>query len=227
MKIDCMAYTGFDRWLARQRFRAALPHLKPHARVCDVGCGLGTAFLDYAYRRIASGVAIDDQVVPSVGRWQSIRADITCGLPVESAAFDHVVMLAVLEHLPNPDPILREVFRVLAPGGSLILTWPQAVLDPLLYVLRKAGLISQEMESQDHQPRVPLSDLQNLLRTIGFTRFLHRRFEFGLNNLLVAKKTIVPGAGARLLDSPAAGDLYIAPGVAAGHRHPQSIRIGS
>lgn len=184
-----MGYTAFDRFVARQRFRAALPHVKAGSRVCDVGCGIEAAFLDFAASRIASGVGLDDQVadVPD-SRWKRIRADITQRLPLEDNSFDHVVMLAVLEHLREPEAVLRETFRVLAPGGSLIMTWPQRVVDPILGVLHKIGMVSREMESQEHQRRIPLGDLVSMLRKIGFKEFEHRRFEFGLNNLMVAAK---------------------------------------
>jgi len=184
-----MAYTAFDRFVARQRFRAAFPHLKPQSRVCDVGCGLEAAFLNYAATRIASGVGIDDQLPETAeGRWRLILANITQPLPLEDNAFDHVMMLAVLEHLPEPLPVLRETYRVLVPGGSLIMTWPQSLVDPILGVLHKIGLVSREMESDEHQKRIPLADLLAMLKQIGFTEFLHRRFELGLNNLLVASK---------------------------------------
>jgi 2-polyprenyl-3-methyl-5-hydroxy-6-metoxy-1,4-benzoquinol methylase len=105
-----------------------------------------------------------------------------------SEQFDHVVMLAVLEHLVEPEPVLREAHRLLAPGGSLILTWPAALVDPILHALRGFHLISAEMESDEHQKRIPVSDLEQMLRRIGFQKFLHRRFEFGLNNLMVASR---------------------------------------
>jgi 2-polyprenyl-3-methyl-5-hydroxy-6-metoxy-1,4-benzoquinol methylase len=97
-------------------------------------------------------------------------------------------MLAVLEHLAQPEVALREAHRILVPGGSLIMTWPNAAVDPVLHVLRKFGIVSQEMESEKHEARVPLQDLQIILRRIGFERGSHRTFEFGLNNLLVAGK---------------------------------------
>jgi SAM-dependent methyltransferase len=184
-----MGYTAFDRFVARQRFRAALPYVKPQSRVCDVGCGIEAAFLDFAAARIASGTGIDDQVADGTGgQWTRIRADITNRLPVEDASFDHVVMLAVLEHLREPEPVLRETFRALAPGGSLIMTWPQSVVDPILGVLHKIGMVSGEMESEEHQRRVPVADLISMLKEIGYVEFLHRRFEVGLNNILVATK---------------------------------------
>jgi hypothetical protein len=68
------------------------------------------------------------------------------------------------------------------------MTWPQSLVDPILGVLHKIGLVSREMESDEHQKRIPLADLLAMLKQIGFTEFLHRRFELGLNNLLVASK---------------------------------------
>jgi SAM-dependent methyltransferase len=185
-----MSYTGLDQFIARQRFRAAYPHIRKGARVCDLGCGLDAAFLDFAAERITHGVGLDDQVRDgAVGRWQRVRADIRAALPLESAQFDHVVMLAVLEHLAEPEPVLREAYRILAPGGSLILTWPSAMVDPILDVLHQLRLVSDEMESDQHQKRMSAAGVQQMLYRIGFRNFIHRRFEFGLNNLMVASRS--------------------------------------
>lgn len=185
-----MAYTRIDHFIARLRFRAAYPHLRQGSRVCDLGCGLEAAFLDYAGDRIAAGVGVDDQVENGVpGRFPRVHANISAPpLPLQSGQFDHVVMLAVLEHLPQPEPVLREAHRILVPGGSLILTWPSAMVDPILIVLHGLRLVSDEMESDEHQRRIPVSELQQMLERIGFKGFLHRRFELGLNNLMVASR---------------------------------------
>ena len=182
-----MPYTGIDHFIARMRFRAAYPFIKQGSRVCDLGCGLEAAFLDYASDRIASGVGFDDQVANGrQGRWKRVCGDLRSALPFSEGEFDHVVMLAVLEHLTEPEKVLREAHRVLAPEGSLILTWPSAMVDPILNVLHKLHFVSDEMESDEHQKRIPVETLEQMLHRIGFQRFLHHRFEFGLNNLMVA-----------------------------------------
>jgi ubiquinone/menaquinone biosynthesis C-methylase UbiE len=182
-----MAYTWVDRLVARMRFRAAHPFIKPGASVCDLGCGLEAAFLDYAADRIAKGVGLDDQVADGAqGRWRRVHADLQSPLPFADGEFDHVVMLAVLEHLKDPEQLLLEAFRVIAPGGSLIMTWPSSLVDPILSVLHRVRLVSDEMESSEHQKRIPPDTLQRMLRRIGFQRFVHRRFEFGLNNVMAA-----------------------------------------
>jgi len=68
----------------------------------------------------------------------------------------------------------------------LVLTWPSAMVDPILRLLHGLHFVSDEMESDEHQKRIAVTTLQGLLERIGFQKFLHRRFEFGLNNLMVA-----------------------------------------
>jgi len=186
-----MPYTAFDRFVAWRRFCAAIPHVRAGARICDIGCGLEAAFLSYARPRINFGVGLDYRVSPRESTGAAIvRADIARGLPLRSASFDHAVMLAVLEHLRAPVDVLQEAFRILIPGGSLIVTWPNPIVDSILTVTKGIGLTSPEMESDKHEQRVPLPSLLAMLKAIGFHDFLHRRFEFGLNNLLVARKPL-------------------------------------
>ena len=97
-------------------------------------------------------------------------------------------MLAVLEHLRQPESVLCEAYRILSPGGSLIMTWPSEMVDPILKVLHGLGLVSDEMESDEHQKRIPVEALRRMLQAIGFRELVHRRFEFGLNHLMVASR---------------------------------------
>ena len=184
-----MAYTAFDRFVAWCRFRAARPHIRQGARVCDIGCGLNPRFLEWLGPQIGPSIGLDYQVA-NARRTSAhfVLTDITCGLPLQSARFDHAVMLAVLEHLAEPERVLREAHRILVSSGSLVMTWPNSAVDPVLDVLHRIGIVSQEMESEEHKPRLPLDQLQALLREIGFVRFEHRTFEWGLNNLMVAHK---------------------------------------
>ncbi len=45
-------------------------------------------------------------------------------IPVESNFFDAILCIAVLEHVENPEEVVPELYRVLKPGGHLILEVP-------------------------------------------------------------------------------------------------------
>ena len=184
-----MAYTPFDRFVAWCRFRAITPHIRFQSRVCDIGCGAGAPFLQHVESRLSSGIGLDEYAGESTKeKITVVRANITVRLPLEGGQFDHVTMLAVLEHLKEPKNVLAEAHRLLRPGGSLIMTWPSSLVDPILEVLTRIGLVNNELGFDQHQPRIPVAKLREMLKDMGFTKIENGKFEFGLNNWLVAHK---------------------------------------
>lgn len=97
----------------------AAQELPRGARVLDAGAG------DQPYRGLFAHceyVAADWE-----GTGYGSDRDVTGplhDLPVETGSFDAVLCTQVLEHVPNPADALRELHRVLRPGGSLWLTAP-------------------------------------------------------------------------------------------------------
>ena len=55
-------------------------------------------------------------------RARFIEGNVSDGIPLSPASVDAVVMGEILEHVDNPASVLREVKRVLRPGGSMFLT---------------------------------------------------------------------------------------------------------
>lgn len=105
-------------WVARQA--AATPR---GARVLDVGAGVGqyrSLFAHCEYR------AHDFGLEPATaGHYTPLdyQSDITA-IPVPDASFDVVLCTEVLEHVPDPIAALREMARILEPGGRLLITAP-------------------------------------------------------------------------------------------------------
>ena len=181
--------TSFDRWVASLRHTEALAHVRANSRVCDVGCGVDALFLERttSHARVRAGLDYQTIVARPAGALL-VQGDVTGTLPFRDGSFDHVTLLAVIEHLREPELVLREAHRILVPGGSVIITWPAAAVDAILAVLRRVGVVSPEMEADQHQPRRRPAEWIRLMKEIGFASVHHHTFEMGLNHLMVATR---------------------------------------
>jgi SAM-dependent methyltransferase len=175
-----------DRILQRWRAGKARPFIPDGARVLDIGCHRGE-FL----------ISLGDRIGPSVGfdplardtsdaRHRFIPEFFHRPSPFDDESFDAVVMLATLEHIPNKKRLAKELFRLLTPGGRVIITVPARAVDHIVEWLCWLGL-ADGMSLEEHHGFDPLTT-PDVFHRIGFILERHRRFQLGLNHLFVLRK---------------------------------------
>lgn len=121
----------------------AAPAAQPVAHLRALDCGIGTGTLSEGFLTAFSdvsvnlqGLDISSEMLEHAGRkLERLQRTPECGgrkltlslhqgdvrtLPFPSDSFDVVMTAHTLEHLPTPVPVLREMIRVLRPGGLMI-----------------------------------------------------------------------------------------------------------
>jgi methionine biosynthesis protein MetW len=96
-------------------------------RVLDVGCGVGE-FMELLREQGAEPYGVDGneaQVAEAGKHGLTARvADLDAGIPFESEEFSLISCLEVIEHIARAEFLLKEIWRVLRPGGHLLLSTP-------------------------------------------------------------------------------------------------------
>ncbi len=130
-----------------------------YGNLYDFGCG------ESPYKAYFLNYADTYTGVEWAGSFHDTRADVAADLnkpiPIESNSADCIVSLSVLEHLCEPQNMLNEAFRILKPGGHIVLQVPwqwwihEAPHDyfrytpfGLRYLLEKAGFSEISVEPQ-------------------------------------------------------------------------------
>src|SRR5947209_905957 len=126
--------------------------------ILDLGCGTG-GMLPHL-QRFSAAIGLDSAEEAAAGcRRRGVPFVLGWGsrLPFESGAFGTVAALDVIEHVPDDLAILREMFRVLRPGGLLLITVPAYQF-----------LWSQHDVFNHHQRRYRRRGLKRLITGAGF-----------------------------------------------------------
>jgi ubiquinone/menaquinone biosynthesis C-methylase UbiE len=164
-----------------RRFLDVLETLPPGSLILELGCGLGHDGLELmrsGYRLVETDIAPGQlgsacELHRAEGysdRCSHMLAD-AARLPFASGAFDGVLMVAMLHHLPDPLAALREARRVLKHGGLLVLgtepnTWQHTLLFPAGKRLLHAAYMLMG-KSSDPGEMVSAADKE----TEGFSRY--------------------------------------------------------
>lgn len=114
-----------DYRLERQTILDAVTSFAPLAkgRLLDIGCGhkpYAPLFLPYVREYVGL-----DLVESPAGNDADVIGSVSA-LPFDDASFDTVISTQVIEHVPDPHVMLREIARVLGPGGVVLITAPFA-----------------------------------------------------------------------------------------------------
>jgi dolichol-phosphate mannosyltransferase len=165
-------YRAFDSpiWLQRYwqqtRHRIVLGYLEGREGILDIGCGSSRIILD-----LPAAVGLD--ILQNKLRWLRSRHRVlvrgSCErLPFRDRSFASVINSEVIEHIPDTPAVLTEMWRVLRPGGILVLgtpdygRWPWWILEWIY------GKVLPGAYAHEHITHFTHEQLSERLRVAGF-----------------------------------------------------------
>ena len=182
-----MKESYLDIVIRKLRERKIIDLVPDKSIICDLGCGSGKFLYPIAHN-IKEGVGVDREIKQSkLANLTFIKADLEKKIKLPSDKFDIVTCLAVLEHLNNPESLIKEAYRILRKNRKLIITTPSKLSKPILEFLAKLNLINKQ-HIKEHKNYFSKEDLRKMLNKAGFKDIKINSFEFGMNNLIIARK---------------------------------------
>lgn len=178
-QYDSRRYAMVNRWDPRhlERIRRRI-EIGPGRRILEVGCGVG--HLTKRLRALgADAVGIDvnpnaSELAVTAGV-STMRAE---ALDFADDAFDGIVSVHAIEHIPDLEGALSEMARVLRPGGDAVFIYPAEPIKgiwavPTAVIIHRNPLKAQDIHCQWLWP----SKVRRLTEVRGFD---HVSSEFNL-----------------------------------------------
>lgn len=157
--------------------------------ILDCGCGEGfyTMIINELYDVQITAFDLNAELLEKAATWvkdkiwiKFINGDIAKRLPFENDTFDKIIFSEVLEHLDNDREALKEIYRVLKPGGFIGLSVPNTnypfLWDPLNWTREHLGFghfnpqntILGGVWSYNHKRLYSLKTIKKLAEDVGF-----------------------------------------------------------
>lgn len=159
-------------WFSKDRDLQLVTQRKTSGKLLDIGCASGT-FLWLAKQQGFSvhGVEVGRHSADFVR--DALGFEVFCGQAEDARfpgnSFDVVTMFHSLEHVPDPRRVVREVRRVLAPGGLFVIVVPNYSA----WSSERHGAQWIWLQPQNHYSHFTPQSLQRLLSEEGFAVKLH------------------------------------------------------
>lgn len=193
---------------ARFRKAVAAASLERGERVVDLGAKWGELGI-YLRERDAGirylGLDLSERNVARAAEHglEVVQADLSRRLPLDDASVDCAFCLELLEHLATPLDLLREIRRVLAPGGRAVISVPSPY--NWIEIYRE---LRGRVDPEGHLASIPTPVMLNLLaladlrleRRLGTFIRLPKTTRLIPSNSLIARSRIFvvrPAAGER------------------------------
>lgn len=165
--------------LAAIRRQFSLPK---RPRLLDVGCALGF-MLQEAKAAGWEAVGVESSEFAAKYATEHTGCPVYAGTLEKAAfpseSFDVISLMDVIEHIPNPSDLIREIYRILSPDGIIFVVTPNfGSLFVQLYG-RTAYGVWPDQHVVYYQP----STLTRLLRDNGFSRVITGSKDFYAQNL--------------------------------------------
>ena len=165
-------YRAFDspiwlqRYWQRTRHKIILRFVAAHERVLDIGCGTSRIILALPH---ATGLDIQENKL----RWLKPRHDkLVLGsctqLPFADESFDCVINSEVIEHIPDVPAVMTEMWRVLKPGGTLVLGTPDYSRRLWLLLEWIYGKVLPGAYAHEHITHYTAAGLARRLQELGY-----------------------------------------------------------
>ncbi len=148
------------RWVEHHRVSAVLKLLKVQSehRVLEIGCGAGNVLARIVARE-RHALDLSRAMVARAGKALGEASQVLLGnaeeLPYRNNVFDRVVCTSVLTHVYRPQLVLSEAYRVLKPGGRMVVSVShEAAIERgirLARALRLDALILGGAQNSEHE----------------------------------------------------------------------------
>lgn len=155
---------------ANLRFIGDTGVLADNPEILEIGSGTGTMLHTLRQRGFdAQGVELRQAFIDQAHTWYGALPIVRVAgfeLPFPDQSFDVVMSFDVFEHIRDSDSHLREVTRVLRPGGSYLLQTPNKWTNVVFETIRWRSLTAWR---EDHCSLHTLGELERRLARHGFS----------------------------------------------------------